>query len=95
MAVTISPFRIKNYEEIFSLWKHCDGVGLSGADSRKNIHRFLERNPGTSFMATIEGRIIGTVLAGHDQRRGYIYHLAVHPEWRRQGLGRRLVDRSL
>ncbi|MBI4765289.1 MAG: GNAT family N-acetyltransferase [Deltaproteobacteria bacterium] len=95
MAITIQPFRIEAYDEVFSLWRQSKGVGLSGADSRENIHSFLNRNPGMSFLASEEDRILGTVLAGHDRRRGYIYHLAVHPDRRRQGIGRRLVDRCL
>ena len=95
MTITIQPFNIEAYEEVLALWKKCEGVGLSGADSRESIHTFLEQNPGLSFVALTEGRIIGTVLVGHDRRRGYIYHLAVNPDRRRQGLGRRLVDRGL
>ena len=91
MTITISPFLIEAYDEVFTLWKQSEGVGLSSADSRENIHYFLEQNPGMSFVASAEGRIIGTVLTGHDGRRGYIYHLAVHPDRRRQGLGRTLV----
>jgi putative acetyltransferase len=41
------------------------------------------------------GRVVGAILAGHDGRRGYIHHLAVHPGRRRQGLGRRLVECAL
>jgi N-acetylglutamate synthase len=92
---TISPFMIEDYDEVFSLWRQCEGIGLSDSDSRENIQLYLKRNPGLSFGARGEGRIIGAVLAGHDGRRGYIHHLAVHPDRRRQGVGKKLVDRSL
>lgn len=95
MVITIQPFNLETYEEVFALWQLAEGVGLSEADSKENIRSYLARNPGMSFVALKEGRIIGAVLAGHDGRRGYIHHLAVHPDWRRQGLGRRLVDRCL
>ena len=93
--VTISPFEIRSYDEVYSLWQECEGVGLSGADSRESIEAYLERNPGMSFVAATDFRIVGAVLAGHDGRRGYIHHLAVHPASRRQGIARRLVDRCL
>lgn len=86
---------IEAYDEVLTLWQQCEGIGLSSADSRENIQSYLERNPGMSFLARTQGLLIGAVLAGHDGRRGYIYHLAVHPNWRRQGFGRQLIDRCL
>ncbi|MBN1381498.1 MAG: GNAT family N-acetyltransferase [Deltaproteobacteria bacterium] len=95
MKVTISPFGIETYDEVFALWRQCDGIGLSDADSRDNIRAYLERNPGLSFIATVDGAVVGAILAGHDGRRGYIHHLAVHPKFRRRGIARQLVDRCL
>ncbi len=95
MIITLLPFLIESYDEVFTLWRQSEGVGLSGADSRENIRSYLERNPGMSFLALNENKIIGAVLAGHDGRRGYIHHLVVHPEWRRHGIGEKLVDRCL
>lgn len=93
--IHISRFSIESYDEIFSLWQECEGVGLSDADSRENIRRYLDTNPGTSFVARADGRVVGAVLAGHDGRRGYLHHLAVHPRYRMRGIGRRLVDSCL
>ena len=39
--------------------------------------------------------IVGTILAGHDGRRGYIHHTCVLPEYRGQGIGELLVKSSL
>ena len=71
------------------------GIGLSDADSRGSIKAYLERNPGMSFVASENGNIVGAILCGHDGRRGYIHHLAVRAEYRRQGLGHKLVEKSL
>ena len=95
MKADIVKFEIESYNEVFSLWQQCEGVGLSESDSRVNIKRYLNRNPGMSFVAKIDGKIIGTILAGHDGRRGYIHHLAVHSDFRRQGIGHSLVQRCL
>ena len=86
---------IETYNEVLTLWQQCKGIGLSSADSLENIRSYLERNPSMSFLARTQGQLIGAILAGHDGRRGYIHHLGVHPEWRRQGLGRQLVDQCL
>lgn len=92
MNISISQFKIESYDDVLALWQQCEGVGLSDADSRESIQAYLDRNPGMSFVATADGKVVGIVLAGHDGRRGYVHHLAVHPDCRRQGLARQLVD---
>ncbi len=95
MNIVISQFEIVLYENVLLLWQQCEGVGLSDADSRQNIQTYLHRNPGMSFVALSSVKVVGVVLAGHDGRRGYIHHLAVHPEYRRKGIARQLVERCL
>ena len=93
--ITVAEFTIDAYEEVYSLWEACGGIGLSSADSRPSIKMYLERNPGLSLIAYAGRTVVGTILCGHDGRRGYIHHLAVLPEYRRQGIGRLLVDKSI
>lgn len=92
MEIDISQMTIESYDDVFALWQRCEGVGLSDADSRECIQVYLDRNPGMSFLASSGGKIAGALLAGHDGRRGYIHHLAVDPNCRRKGIGRRLVN---
>ena len=82
-----------DYDAALALWKRCEGMGLSDADERSPLSRFLERNPGLNFIALDGESLVGTVLCGTDGRRGYLYHLAVDPLYRRQGIGRKLVAR--
>lgn len=92
----IRPLTLSDYEPVMELWQGTDGMGLSGADDRENIRTYLERNPGLSFLAEdVQGRIAAAVLAGHDGRRGFLHHLAVARDYRRQGLARVLVERCL
>ncbi len=77
------------------LWAESDGVELAEGDSREELAQYLRRNPGMSFVATAGDRLVGAVLAGHDGRRGFLYHLAVAREHRGAHLGRNLVARSL
>ena len=95
MTIDIAPFSIDLYDDVYALWRQCEGVGLSEADARGNIRAYLERNPGMSFVALAGGRVVGAILAGHDGRRGYVHHLAVHPSLRRHGIARRLVERAV
>ncbi|NJD04817.1 MAG: GNAT family N-acetyltransferase [Ruminiclostridium sp.] len=93
--ILIHEMQIDNYSEIYRLWSTTPGMGLSDADTHENIHRFLFRNKGLSFICRHEGRIIGIILCGHDGRRGYIYHVTVAEKYRGRGIGQMLVDRSL
>ena len=86
---------LADYEAMYELWLACEGVGLGASDSREQIGLFLARNPGTSFVAEVNGRLAGTILGGHDGRRGYVHHTAVHPDFRRRGMGQQLVTACL
>jgi len=94
-TIKIREMVITDYEEMYNLWNSTPGVGLSSADELENIKTFLERNPGSSFVAEADNRLIGTVMCGHDGRRGYIYHLTVAEEYRRQGIAHSLIKKSL
>ena len=85
-----------DYEEIFDLWKNTDGMGLRSLDdSQQGISAFLKRNPATNFVATDNGEIVGTILCGHDGRRGYIYHTVVKDSHRNQGIATNLIEAAI
>ena len=93
--ITIHPFTIAEYDAVIALWQQCEGIGLSDADERDRIEFYLERNSGTSFIAQDDGAVIGAILCGHDGHRGFIHHLAVRSDYRRQGIATQLVERGL
>lgn len=83
---------INDYPAVYDLWISCKGMGLNDADdSESGISRFLKRNPTTCFVSETDSKLIGAIMAGSDGRRGYIYHTAVHPSYRKQGVGSALV----
>lgn len=94
-SLCIQPMTIEDYAEIYEMWNNTPGVGLSDADSEKSISRYLERNPNLSFVYYKDNKIVGTILCGHDGRRGYIHHTCVLPEYRGQGIGKALVEKAL
>lgn len=92
----IRTMTIDDYDAVYALWLSCKGMGLNDLDdSREGIQRFLDRNPTTCFVADDSGRAAGVIIAGNDGRRGYIYHTAVDPEYRRRGIATALVDNAL
>ena len=87
---------ISDYEQVYKLWLSCAGMGLNNLDdSKEGIQRFLSRNPDTCFVEQGEQKIVGVIIAGNDGRRGYIYHTAVDPECRHQGIATRLVNEAM
>ena len=90
----IRKFRVEDYERVMELWAE-GGLPLkpAGRDSRENIARQI-RLPNVYFLvaeAGKEGRVVGTVLATHDGRKGWINRLAVDARLRKRGIGARLV----
>lgn len=87
---------IEDYDAVYQLWLSCKGMGLNNLDdSREGIAAFLKRNPTTCLVAVEDTMVVGVLLAGHDGRRGYIYHTAVNPDFRHGRIGRQLVDHGL
>lgn len=93
MELTIREFFPADSDAAISLWRGCEGIGLSSADEPARIKAYLERNTGFSFTAWMGADLAGAVLCGHDGRRGYLHHLAVNPKYRRLGIGHTLVER--
>lgn len=91
----IREMKSEDYKEMRRLWEETPGIRISDADSAEKVTSFLERNPGCSFVLEDGARIAGTILGGHDGRRGYLHHLVVREEYRRQGWGRSLISHCL
>ena len=87
---------IDDYEGVYALWMTISGFGMRSIDdSKEGVARFLARNPGTSVVASEDGRIVGSILCGHDGRRGCFYHVCVHEDYRMRGIGKAMVVRAM
>lgn len=90
--VLLEPMTIGDYDEVRALWLTISGFGIRALDdSREDIDRFIRRNPTTSVVARVGGRIIGSILCGSDGRQGALYHVCVAKLWRRRGIGTMMV----
>lgn len=95
MQIDIRAMQLEDYENVLALWQGMPGIGLSSADAKAALAQFLSRNPGLSLVALDDGQVVGTILGGNDGRRGYLYHMAVAPAYRRRGVGKTLLQRCL
>jgi ribosomal protein S18 acetylase RimI-like enzyme len=93
--MTFRSMTISDYEYCRALWRDTPGIRLTKADSMDAIASYLRRNPGMSFVCVENDEVIGTSMCGHDGRRGYLYHVAVKPEFRGKRIGTRLVEACL
>ena len=92
----IRVMKSEDYDEVYALWNTIKGFGIRSIDdSREGVERFLKRNPTTSMLAVSDGKVIGSVLCGHDGRTGYFYHVCVAEEYRKHGIGKAMVARAM
>lgn len=79
---------IDDYESVYKLWLSIEGFAIRSVDdSREGINKFLKRNPNLSVVAEEDGKIVGSILCGHDGRRGYLNHVCVAKEYRKHSIG--------
>ncbi|MBO5071216.1 MAG: GNAT family N-acetyltransferase [Roseburia sp.] len=92
----IRVMTMDDYEEVYALWMSIHGFGIRSIDdSREGVERFVRRNPTTSMVAMLNGKIIGAILCGHDGRRACLYHVCVQEEYRKNGIGQQMVKACL
>ena len=93
----VRPLSEEDMPECIELWKASEGVGLRPEEDLAFFLKFLKRNPGLSHCAldSANGRLIACALAGHDGKRGHLYHVAVKREWRGKGIGGAICKKCL
>jgi ribosomal protein S18 acetylase RimI-like enzyme len=93
MSILVRAMSANDYASVAELWRRTEGIGLNESDTEHAIVAYLSRNPGMSAVGQLQhGEVIGSILCGHDGRRGYLHHLAVDPAHRHQGIAARLLE---
>lgn len=93
--MSIRPVVPADHQALIALWQAEPSIRLRPEDDFEPFCAYLARNPGLSLVAEREGQLVGSLMVGHDGRRGYLQHLLVIPAHRRQGLAKALLDEAL
>lgn len=77
--------------QVIALWKTVLGYTAAHSEPGLSIDKKRAMGDGLFFVAEVDGAVVGTVMAGYDGHRGWLYSVAVDPSQRKQGLGAALV----
>lgn len=78
-------------QAVIDLWQTVFGYEAAHNAPEVVIDKKIETADGLFFVAVIRQRLVGTVMAGYDGHRGWIYAIAVHPHFRNRGIGSDLL----
>ncbi len=87
----VRAFEAADEADVVELWRTCNLV-VPWNDPAKDIQRKLQVQRDSFLVGLVNGRLVATVMSGYEGHRGWINYLAVAPEHRRQGFGRRMMD---
>ena len=93
--VVIAPAREADFDEVAELWNRVFPDPAPHNEPAAVIAAMAAFAPDLFFVARREGRVAGTVLAGWDGHRAWIYSMAVLPELQRRGIGSRLLEHAV
>jgi ribosomal protein S18 acetylase RimI-like enzyme len=91
-SITIRVATADDVESLLSLWAIAAENSSRPRDSAGAVRALLARDPEACLVACADGQLIGSLIAGWDGWRAHLYRLAVHPDGRRKGIGRALLD---
>jgi len=86
----IRAFEPSDEEAVITLWQEA-GLTRPWNDPRADIARKRTEQPELFLVCECAGAVAGTVMAGFDGHRGWVYYLAVAHARRRQAIGRALM----
>lgn len=90
-SLEIRPYKPKDEQEVIDLWFECNLV-TSTNNPKRDIERKLKVNPELFLVGRLNGKVVGTCMAGYEGHRGWINYLAVSPDYRRKGIAARLME---
>jgi ribosomal protein S18 acetylase RimI-like enzyme len=91
MTISIREACSRDIDSVINVWQSCD-LTRPWNDPATDFNLALESTSSSILLAEMDHIIVGTVMAGFDGHRGWLYYLGIHPKCRKQGIGRQLMD---
>jgi ribosomal protein S18 acetylase RimI-like enzyme len=93
--VIFRQMTIDDYENLISLWESANlPYKPNGRDTKENIKKQLSYPTNSFILAEYNGKIIGSIIASHNGRKGWINRLSVHPDFRHKGIAAKLITKA-
>lgn len=89
----IRSFTETDHDDVAELWRSVFPSSSAWNVPEEDIQRKLALQRDLFYVASEDNKLVGTAMGGYDGHRGWLYYVAVHPEYRRQGIGTALVRR--
>ena len=93
MPITIRPYAESDNAAVVDLWETVFPSAPPWNPPKDDIARKLKVQRELFLVALVDDRLVGTVMAGYEGHRGWVNYLAVHPDYRRHGIGAALMQR--
>ncbi len=87
----IRPYRETDQDAVIALWQVVFSDAPPWNPPKVDIQRKLSMQRDLFLVATIDETVVGSAMSGYDGHRGWVYYVAVHPSYQRQGIGRELM----
>lgn len=87
----IRPFQKEDEPQVIQLWELC-GLTVPKNNPHLDIQRKLKIQPEGFLVGLLNDRVIASIMAGYEGHRGWINYLAVHPDFQKQGFGRKIMQ---
>ncbi|MDP6633339.1 MAG: GNAT family acetyltransferase [Phycisphaerae bacterium] len=81
-------------DQVIDLWKRVFAYKAPRNAPVLVIDKKLAFGDGLLFVAVSDDRVVGTIMAGYDGHRGWIYSLAVDRKHQRRGIGSQLLSHA-
>ncbi|MFC1737120.1 GNAT family acetyltransferase [Candidatus Hydrogenedentota bacterium] len=92
-SITTRPFQNGDRKNVIDLWKSCALV-VPWNDPEKDIDAKVGFQPELFLVGELDGKIVASVMAGYEGRRGWINYLAVLPDLQGRGIGKRIMEEA-